>query len=95
MQKQAELITIAKFLCCLKQIDLSSGKETKNPVTMMDVYQEFNDKIAEKYKIMKFKSRVCFLSFPLSVDDRGEGGECFVVVAHSCLLHQNVKQGSY
>ncbi|KAL8190341.1 UNVERIFIED_CONTAM: hypothetical protein K2H54_048793 [Gekko kuhli] len=42
------------------RIDLSSGNETKSSVTMMDVYQEFNDKIAEKYKIMKFKSRVCF-----------------------------------
>lgn len=38
---------------------------------MMDVYQEFNDKIAEKYKIMKFKSRVCFyhlLSYMLMVE---------------------------
>ncbi|XP_015683174.1 DNA polymerase alpha catalytic subunit [Protobothrops mucrosquamatus] len=41
------------------RIELISEKETAIPVTMMDIYQEFNDQIAEKYKIMKFKSKVC------------------------------------
>ncbi|XP_070539037.1 DNA polymerase alpha catalytic subunit-like [Ptychodera flava] len=38
------------------KIDLKSGEDTEEKVTMMDMYKEFNDKIAEKYKIMKFKS---------------------------------------
>ncbi|XP_060090074.1 DNA polymerase alpha catalytic subunit [Heteronotia binoei] len=51
------------------RIGLSSGKETKNSVTMMDVYQEFNDKIAEKYKIMKFKSRKVEKNYAFEIPD--------------------------
>ncbi|XP_053561243.1 DNA polymerase alpha catalytic subunit [Bombina bombina] len=39
------------------RVQLSSGKDTGVPVTMMHVYQEFNECIADKYKIMKFKSK--------------------------------------
>lgn len=42
-----------------QKIDLHTGKETGTPVTMKDVYSEFDEKIATKYKIMKFKSKVC------------------------------------
>lgn len=42
-----------------QKIDLNTGKETETPVTMKDVYDEFDEKIAAKYKIMKFKSKVC------------------------------------
>lgn len=42
-----------------QKIDLNTGKETGIPVTMKDVYSEFDEKIATKYKIMKFKSKVC------------------------------------
>lgn len=41
-----------------QKIDLNTGKETGTPVTMKDVYSEFDEKIAAKYKIMKFKSKV-------------------------------------
>ncbi|XP_054830106.1 DNA polymerase alpha catalytic subunit [Eublepharis macularius] len=50
-------------------IDLSSGKETNKSVTMMDVYQEFNDKIAEKYKIMKFKSKKVEKNYAFEIPD--------------------------
>lgn len=43
----------------MKKIDLNTGKETGTPVKMKDVYDEFDEKIAAKYKIMKFKSKVC------------------------------------
>uniref|UniRef100_A0A663MBK8 DNA polymerase n=1 Tax=Athene cunicularia TaxID=194338 RepID=A0A663MBK8_ATHCN len=39
------------------EIDLSVGKETETPVTIMSVFKEFNDCISPKYKIMKFKSK--------------------------------------
>ncbi|RLW07871.1 hypothetical protein DV515_00003617 [Chloebia gouldiae] len=39
------------------EIDLSTGKETETPVTIMSVFKEFNDTISPKYKIMKFKSK--------------------------------------
>lgn len=42
-----------------QKIELNTGKETGTPVTMKDVYSEFDEKIATKYKIMKFKSKVC------------------------------------
>ena len=32
--------------------------ETDDPVTFLDVYNEFNEKVAERFKITKFKSRV-------------------------------------
>ncbi|XP_010146688.1 PREDICTED: DNA polymerase alpha catalytic subunit-like, partial [Eurypyga helias] len=39
------------------EMDLSAGKETETPVTIMSVFKEFNDCISPKYKIMKFKSK--------------------------------------
>uniref|UniRef100_A0A8B9F9U7 DNA polymerase n=1 Tax=Amazona collaria TaxID=241587 RepID=A0A8B9F9U7_9PSIT len=39
------------------EMDLSTGKETETPVTLMSVFKEFNDCISPKYKIMKFKSK--------------------------------------
>ncbi|KAK2155699.1 hypothetical protein LSH36_233g04020 [Paralvinella palmiformis] len=39
-----------------KRINLKSGYETEEPVSFVDVYKEFNEVVAEKYKLMKFKS---------------------------------------
>lgn len=39
-------------------MDMATKTDTEEPVTMVDVYQEFNDRVAEKYKITKFKSKV-------------------------------------
>ena len=35
-----------------QKVDLNTGKESGTPVTMKDVYDEFDEKIAAKYKIM-------------------------------------------
>jgi len=37
---------------------MKTGEKSETPVTFLDVYQEFNDVIADKYKIMTFKSMV-------------------------------------
>ncbi|XP_070173652.1 DNA polymerase alpha catalytic subunit-like [Littorina saxatilis] len=39
------------------KMDLKTKIDTEEPVSMMDVYQEFNDKMAERHKITKFKSK--------------------------------------
>uniref|UniRef100_A0A8C3RYD7 DNA polymerase n=1 Tax=Chelydra serpentina TaxID=8475 RepID=A0A8C3RYD7_CHESE len=51
------------------QMDLTSGKETENPVTMMNIYQEFNDQIAVKYKIMKFRSKKVEKNYAFEIPD--------------------------
>uniref|UniRef100_A0A8C6YI34 DNA polymerase n=1 Tax=Nothoprocta perdicaria TaxID=30464 RepID=A0A8C6YI34_NOTPE len=39
------------------EVDLSTGKVTETPVTLMSLFKEFNDCISPKHKIMKFKSK--------------------------------------
>nr|KAG5708297.1 hypothetical protein BaRGS_021231 [Batillaria attramentaria] len=39
------------------RVDLKTKADTGEPVRMQDVYQEFNEKVTEKHKIMTFKSR--------------------------------------
>ncbi|KAH0624750.1 hypothetical protein JD844_032508 [Phrynosoma platyrhinos] len=51
------------------RIVTSSGKETENPVTMTDVYQEFTDHVAEKYKIMKYKSKKVEKNYAFEIPD--------------------------
>lgn len=40
-----------------QKVNTKTGEVLDSPVGMMDVYQEFNE-LAEKFKIMKFKSKV-------------------------------------
>ncbi|XP_075053924.1 DNA polymerase alpha catalytic subunit [Mixophyes fleayi] len=51
------------------RLDLSSGKDLGVPVTMMNVYQEFNDRIADKYRIMKFKSKKVEKNYAFEIPD--------------------------
>uniref|UniRef100_A0A8C1QBE0 DNA polymerase n=1 Tax=Cyprinus carpio TaxID=7962 RepID=A0A8C1QBE0_CYPCA len=51
------------------KVNLATGEKTDSPVGMMDVYEEFNS-LSEKFRIMKFKSKViattnhfCFLCY--------------------------------
>lgn len=41
----------------VQKVNLATREESDIPVGMMDVYQEFNT-LSEKFKIMKFKSKV-------------------------------------
>jgi DNA polymerase alpha subunit A len=36
---------------------MKTGQDTGTPVEFMDVYEEFNTRVAERYKILQFKSR--------------------------------------
>ena len=37
---------------------MKTGEDTGFEVTMKDVYEEFSQKVVDKYKIAKFKSKV-------------------------------------
>lgn len=38
-------------------MDLKTKEESEDPVGMMEVYQEFNSTVVQKYKILEFKSK--------------------------------------
>lgn len=48
----------SQCLCfCEQRVNPKTGEVSDTPVGMMDVYQEFNE-LSEKFKIMKYKSKV-------------------------------------
>ncbi|NWR74366.1 DPOLA polymerase, partial [Centropus unirufus] len=51
------------------EMDLSTGRETETPVTIMSVFKEFNDCVSPKYKIMKFKSKKVEKSYAFEIPD--------------------------
>ncbi|XP_020388539.2 DNA polymerase alpha catalytic subunit [Rhincodon typus] len=57
------------------RIDLKTGKDTETPVVILDVYQEFNELISEKYKIMKFKSKKVDRKYSFEIPDVPENCE--------------------
>ncbi|XP_075710123.1 DNA polymerase alpha catalytic subunit isoform X2 [Rhinoderma darwinii] len=69
------------------RIQLPSGKDTVVPVTMMNVYQEFNDGVADKYKIMKFKSKKVEKSYAFEIPDVPASSE-YLEVRYSADLPQ-------
>ncbi|XP_018416639.1 PREDICTED: DNA polymerase alpha catalytic subunit [Nanorana parkeri] len=69
------------------RIQLQSGQDTGVPVTMMNVYQEFNDHIAEKYKIMKFKSKKVEKNYAFEIPDVPASSE-YLEVRYSADLPQ-------
>lgn len=50
-------------------MNLASGNSRGEPVSIADVYEEFNNKIAEKYKILKFKSRKVVKNYAFELAD--------------------------
>uniref|UniRef100_A0A5F8GFC4 DNA polymerase n=1 Tax=Monodelphis domestica TaxID=13616 RepID=A0A5F8GFC4_MONDO len=69
------------------RIDLATGEKKGNPVTMKDVYQEFDEKTATKYKIMKFKSRKVEKNYAFEIPDVPEKSE-YLEVRYSAELPQ-------
>ncbi|XP_053168394.1 DNA polymerase alpha catalytic subunit isoform X2 [Hemicordylus capensis] len=69
------------------QVDLSSGKETQSPVTMMNIYEEFNDRIAVKYKIMKFKSKKVEKNYAFEIPDVPAKSD-YLEIRYSAEYHQ-------
>lgn len=67
-----------------------TSKEEGSDVTMMDVYQEFNSTVSEKFKILQFKSRkvtkkYCFEK--VEVPEESEYLEVRYSVSHCPFLH--------
>nr|XP_048305741.1 DNA polymerase alpha catalytic subunit isoform X2 [Myodes glareolus] len=75
------------FLPREMKIDLNTGKETTCPVTMKDVYEEFDSKIAAKYKIMKFKSKTVEKNYAFEIPDVPEKSE-YLEVRYSAEMPQ-------
>lgn len=48
---------------------MKTGESTGEPVSIADVYEEFNNKIAEKYKILKFRSRKVIKNYAFELAD--------------------------
>ncbi|XP_069800920.1 DNA polymerase alpha catalytic subunit isoform X2 [Dendropsophus ebraccatus] len=69
------------------RVQLPSGNDTGVPVTMMNVYQEFNDNIADKFKIMKFKSKKVEKSYAFEIPDVPASSE-YLEVRYSADLPQ-------
>lgn len=81
------------FLPREMKFDLNTGKETAIPVTMKDVYEEFDSKISAKYKIMKFKSKIVEKNYAFEIPDVPEKSE-YLEVRYSAevpQLPQNLK----
>uniref|UniRef100_A0A8C9JYC9 DNA polymerase alpha catalytic subunit n=1 Tax=Panthera tigris altaica TaxID=74533 RepID=A0A8C9JYC9_PANTA len=81
------------FLPRETKIDLNTGKETETLVTMKDVYDEFYEKIAAKYKIMKFKSKQVEKNYAFEIPDVPEKSEYLEVryAAEMPQLPQDLK----
>uniref|UniRef100_A0A8C0JZW2 DNA polymerase n=1 Tax=Canis lupus dingo TaxID=286419 RepID=A0A8C0JZW2_CANLU len=75
------------FLPREMKIDLNTGKETETLVTMKDVYDEFDEKIAAKYKIMKFKSKPVEKNYAFEIPDVPEKSE-YLEVRYSAEMPQ-------
>ncbi|KAG8450588.1 hypothetical protein GDO86_003019 [Hymenochirus boettgeri] len=73
--------------------ELSLGKDTGVEVSMMNVYQEFNEVVAEKYKIMKFKSKKVEKNYAFEIPDVPASSEYLEVrySADSPQLPQDLK----
>ncbi|XP_021916659.1 LOW QUALITY PROTEIN: DNA polymerase alpha catalytic subunit [Zootermopsis nevadensis] len=52
-----------------KHYNMQTKTSLDEDVTIMDVYKEFNEKIAERYKILEFKSRKVERNYAFSIPD--------------------------
>lgn len=70
-----------------QKVNTKTGEVSDTPVGMMDVYQEFNQ-LSEKFRIMKFKSKVSAnLDFVASFS-----AKCGMFVTAACFSLQKVEK---
>lgn len=74
------------FIVCLcfhaQKVNTKTGEVSDTPVGMMDVYQEFNE-LSERFRIMKFKSKVGVVLGYVTVQ---HGCEFDMFVTAACFL---------
>ncbi|CAI9736724.1 DNA polymerase alpha catalytic subunit-like [Octopus vulgaris] len=51
------------------RVNLKTGLETTEPITLSAVYEEFNEKVAEKYKITTYKSKKVSCKYAFELED--------------------------
>ncbi|EFX79893.1 hypothetical protein DAPPUDRAFT_304346 [Daphnia pulex] len=77
-------------------VDQRTGQDTGTPVNFMDVYEEFNTRVADRYKILQFKSRRVLKKYgfePPSIPRESEYLEVKYSAEHS--LPTNLKGATF
>lgn len=80
-----------------QRYNMETKTSTNEDVTMMDMYKEFNEKIAERYKILQYKSRKVERNYAFSIQDVPVTSEYLEIVypvsilkCHKLLLFSDV-----
>ena len=69
-----------------ERVDARSGSPTGDEVSIKDVYEEFNGRIAERYKILEHKSKMSVKNYAFEHADVPESGE-FLEVQYSAAKY--------
>ena len=69
-----------------ERVDARSGKPTGDEVSIKDVYEEFNGKVADRYKILEHKSKMSVKNYAFEHADVPESGE-FLEVQYSAAKY--------
>ena len=69
-----------------ERVDARSGKPTGDGVSIKDVYEEFNGRVADRYKILEHKSKMSVKNYAFEHADVPESGE-FLEVQYSAAKY--------
>lgn len=71
-------------MCFFQKCDPITKKPTDELVKMIDVYNEFNDKIADKFKIMKYGSKKVTKNYAFDIADIPDSSEYLEITYPVC-----------